>query len=206
MHQILKDFIYVSDDALSKESCDRIISNIDNYISLPHFNGEVIRGSDSNGDLNRQDLQIFMPSDMIDGFEEIINCAFDGLSELSKTMFSCNMATLVSPVAKLQKTEVSGGFHNWHIEQGGGTTSNRFLVWMIYLNDVDEGGHTEFIFQGRSVQPKTGRLVIWPAGVTHPHRGNPPYSNTKYVATGWFELPANEIYNKGIELLKESSK
>ena len=31
-------------------------------------------------------------------------------------------------------------------------------------------------------------MVIWPAGFTHCHRGNPPLDRDKYILTGWLEL------------------
>jgi hypothetical protein len=89
---------------------------------------------------------------------------------------------------KVQKTNVGGGYHTWHYETDRRDTSNRVLAWMIYLNDVEEGGETEFLYQHLRVKPTTGTFVIWPAGFTHTHRGNPPLSNTKYIMTGWLEF------------------
>lgn len=88
---------------------------------------------------------------------------------------------------KIQMTKPSEGYHVWHCENGGLAVKGRFLAWILYLNDIEEGGETEFIHLSERVQPKTGRLVIFPAGWTHAHRGNPPLSNTKYIATGWME-------------------
>jgi len=59
---------------------------------------------------------------------------------------------------------------------------------MIYLNDVEEGGETEFLYYARRIKPTQGTLLIWPAYFTHAHRGNPPLSNTKYIITGWIEF------------------
>ena len=60
------------------------------------------------------------------------------------------------------------------------------MAWMVYLNDVEEGGETEFLYQKRKVKPKKGTILIWPGGYTHLHRGNPPMSD-KYIATGWWQ-------------------
>ena len=89
---------------------------------------------------------------------------------------------------KIQKTEVGGGYHVWHTENSARHVCNRVLAWTLYLNDVEEGGETEFLYFPMRVKPKKGRLVIWPAGFTHTHRGNPPISNEKYIVTGWVEL------------------
>ena len=56
---------------------------------------------------------------------------------------------------------------------------------LIYLNDIEDGGETEFLYQGVRVPPVKGRLIVWPAGFTHVHRGNPPLKETKYAITGW---------------------
>lgn len=83
----------------------------------------------------------------------------------------------------------SGGYHHWHSEiypqNASCETLHRVLLWMFYLNDVEEGGETEFLYQGRKVAPKKGRLVIAPAGFTHTHRGNVAKSCDKYIATSW---------------------
>jgi len=93
----------------------------------------------------------------------------------------------VSSAALLQVTEpLGGGYHIFHAENVDWNVNDRVLAWMVYLNDIEEAGETEFIYQGLRVKPKAGRVVIWPGSFTHLHRGNPP-SNTKYVVTGWYQ-------------------
>ncbi len=91
---------------------------------------------------------------------------------------------------KLQKTPIGGGFHNWHSEAMGGTQYyDRILVWIIYLNDMPEGeGETEFINYHKKIRPSKGDVLIFPAFFTHTHRGNPPLTTEKYIATGWWHL------------------
>jgi len=89
---------------------------------------------------------------------------------------------------KIQKTEIGGGYHTWHFESDSRGNCHRVLAWTLYLNDVEEGGETEFLYQHLRVKPKAGTLIIWPAAFTHTHRGNPPLSNTKYIITGWTEF------------------
>jgi hypothetical protein len=88
---------------------------------------------------------------------------------------------------RLQKTLPGEGYHQWHYESDGRLKSDRATAWMIYLNDVESGGETEFLYQHHRVAPSQGTVVIWPAGYTHVHRGNPPLKGTKYILTGWCE-------------------
>lgn len=89
---------------------------------------------------------------------------------------------------KVQKTEVGGGYHLWHFENDERAKGSRLLAWILYLNDVEEGGETEFLYYPKRIKPKAGTLILWPAGYTHAHRGNPPMSNAKYIVTGWVEF------------------
>ena len=93
----------------------------------------------------------------------------------------------------VQKTTANEGYHRWHSENMEYASATRLLVYTLYLNDVEEGGETEFLYQGIKVEPRAGRVMIWPAAITHPHRGNPIYSGAKYLITGWFTYD-NVVY------------
>ncbi|HYT44253.1 MAG TPA: 2OG-Fe(II) oxygenase [Methylomirabilota bacterium] len=88
---------------------------------------------------------------------------------------------------KMQKTNPGEAYHVWHFESDAYRHCSRILVYMIYLNDVEEGGETEFLYLKKRIKPESGKVLIWPAGYTHTHRGNPPLSSTKYIITGWVE-------------------
>jgi hypothetical protein len=82
----------------------------------------------------------------------------------------------------------NGGYHQFHIENSGTNSMRRVMAYIVYLNDIDEGGETEFLHQNIRVKPEAGKVVIFPAYFTHVHRGNPVLSGQdKYIMTGWFE-------------------
>ena len=87
----------------------------------------------------------------------------------------------------LQKYPVGGGFKIWHFENDFSSNLNwhRGLVFMTYLNDVEDGG-TEFLYQNLKVTAKKGLTLIWPAFFTHTHKGQISKTKEKYIVTGWF--------------------
>lgn len=87
-----------------------------------------------------------------------------------------------------QMYEPGSYYKHWHHEEYGPRPGKYFrkLVFMTYLNDIEEGGGTEFLYQDVEVEPKKGLTLIWPAGWTHPHRGIVAPNERKYIATGWY--------------------
>jgi hypothetical protein len=61
--------------------------------------------------------------------------------------------------------------------------ANRYLVFLWYLNDVIEGGETEFPDLGIKVQARTGRLLMFPPYWMFQHAGLKPVSNDKYIVS-----------------------
>ena len=60
-------------------------------------------------------------------------------------------------------------------------TSNRYLVFLWYLNDVTNGGETEFPDLGLKIAARAGRLLMFPPYWMFQHAGLPPRSNDKYI-------------------------
>lgn len=80
------------------------------------------------------------------------------------------------------------GYHAWHADSGPGQiNSKRVLAALIYLNDVEEGGETRFCHQNFASKPEAGKLILFPTGFTHIHKGERPISNDKYIINGWIQ-------------------
>jgi hypothetical protein len=90
----------------------------------------------------------------------------------------------------IQHYKPNEGYFAWHTERGCNIhpMNNRHLVFMTYLNDVDDGGETEFYHQKLKVKAEKGKTVIFPADWTHTHRGITSPSQNKYIITGWYNF------------------
>ncbi|MEO6172350.1 MAG: 2OG-Fe(II) oxygenase, partial [Arenimonas sp.] len=94
-------------------------------------------------------------------------------------------------------TANQGGYPYWHCElypkDASCDTLHRAVLWTIYLNDDFSEGETEFLYQHKKIQPKTGSLLIAPTAFTHTHRGNTPINGDKYIATSWVLYQRAEV-------------
>jgi hypothetical protein len=66
-----------------------------------------------------------------------------------------------------------------HVDVKDYESSRRFLSFLFYLNDVDDGGKT--CFKDLTIIPKKGKLVVFPPLWMYPHYGEEPKSNKKYI-------------------------
>ena len=94
---------------------------------------------------------------------------------------------------KIQYYKPNNFYSELHCENTGGNDNGkenevfRHLVFMTYLNDIEEGGETEFYHQNIKIKPEKGLTLIWPTIWTHVHRGcHTP--EEKFIITGWYEF------------------
>jgi hypothetical protein len=198
----IDNFTLTIDNFMTKEQCDKMINVFETYDKLNlTWNREYQSGTNSHKISDRhvysQDmwtnekvktsvdfLDIGLVNDLATAFWERAYPTY-----ISKYSILNDYPKHENKVIKIQKTEVGGeGYHVWHSEDASHRNKHRILTWILYLNDVEYGGETEFIYLSKRVEARTGRLVIFPGGFTHTHRGNPPLSNKKYIATGWVEM------------------
>ena len=92
----------------------------------------------------------------------------------------------------VQKYEKGDHFSQIHTERYSIATLHRVFAWMTYLNDVDDGGETNFTHYNIKIKPEIGKTLIWPAEWTHAHSGEILNSGEKYIITGWMNFPYSD--------------
>ena len=190
----INNFIGTYDNFIPKEECNKAI-NI--YEQQDKFNNTINRMPLENSSiLEKQDQQFFATAGNIDVWWEDLkpmmlnfDIAWQHYAKNTGAFAAYDDQPFHFTTLKIQKTLPTEGYHVWHLEHGKGYMNEpRAFVFSIYLNDVEEGGKTEFLHFSKRVKPKTGRIVIWPAAFPYVHRGNPPLSGKKYILTSWMLL------------------
>ena len=190
----INNFIGVYDNYITGEECEKAIKLFEDQNK---FNKTISRTAFEQAPITqKQDQQYFAKPENIDIWWESLkpmmfnfDMALRNYSETTGAATAFHMENFNYTTLKIQKTLPTEGYHVWHIEHSVGFLNEpRALAFSIYLNDVEEGGETEFLHFSKSVKPKTGRIVIWPASFPYLHRGNPPLSGEKYILTSWMML------------------
>lgn len=191
-----KEFIGIYENAFTLEECENTIKLFELY----HKSGYTY-DRDVNLNLVNDTAIDVNPSIELDWDSGFINSFHDKFYNYIYPIYNMQYPILQklkkhkSRYIKIQKTLPVQGYHDWHCENDASMYSkDRVLSWILYLNDVEEGGETEFLYQSLRFKPKAGNFILFPAYFTHTHRGNPPLSGVKYIATGWVEfLNTSEI-------------
>jgi len=193
---------------------EHYVNGLNNFIGGWYFDDtlldEVIDWFDVNPNVCQSHMQYVAPDGtlqpMVDlALRDTLETALDGSEELharyhkhlSLVMMQyiekypyCNNggAWTITEITKVQKCNPGKAYNVVHCERSNAGIPYvfRHLVFMTYLNTVEDGGETEFIHQGIKVKPERGLTLVWPADWTFSHRGLPAPTEDKYIITGWF--------------------
>ena len=191
----LSKFIYHKENAFTDEFCDRLIT----LFEEKEKENEVSVGSMAGGlDLtikNTTEVNLYDFPELVthDNFFSVINkhlsdhflnnlpfrYYFDG----NQKIFPGNTTYETCQIQKYKKGE--GHYGSWHIEIENLKSAPRVFSMIVYLNDVEEGGETGFLYPEMKIKPTKGALVIFPSAYPFVHCGFRPISNDKYIVATW---------------------
>ena len=180
----LNNFIagwYINNDLL----CDNLInyfeSNPNKFKGRVGSNGEVKISEKDSTDLSILDFKIPV-------IKEYLTHLYFVIKEYQKQYIYSNIGQSswsLKPF-NIQRYLPNEGFHSWHTERNCVGNSLRHLTFMTYLNNVNDGGETEFFYQKLKIKPEKGLTLIWGTDWTFTHRGIPSKTETKYITTGHY--------------------
>ena len=187
--------IEVYDNILSKEECNKLIKYFDDSpykekgLTAGGYRPDLKNGNCLSIWLSGEDCNV--DSIMYNYLNEFIIPALKkGLEDYKNKFPVLDLETSswsLHNSFNIQKFNgETEGYFSMHYEASSPKLCNRILVWMIYLNNAKCG--TRFYYPTRDVKAKQGRLVLWPAGWTHPHSGILPNIGEKYMITGWYSF------------------
>tara|TARA_Y100001963_G_C6694240_1_gene406185 strand:+ start:440 stop:997 length:558 start_codon:yes stop_codon:yes gene_type:complete len=180
------NFIHCESNAYSLDSCDKLIRYFEDNISISK---PGTRGSSDIGLV--KDLELTLELNKQNTFWGLLSSINKGI-QTYKDLYPLIDSDIdqwgLNPSCQLMKYNPNNYYDKIHCESDTyhHPIVERCFAWMLYLNDIKEGGGTEFIYQKITAKPRAGDLYIWPAYWTHMHRGVNAPNEYKYILTGWF--------------------
>ena len=162
------------------------------YENNPNLHHDAVSGAGKNNEIVKsRDISLFISdfvSDEHEVFFKLLNHLKGSFKHYKENMnYISNMFSEMNCNEFIIKKYLKDDhYQKWHCERSNLKTSDRAFAWMIYLNTVNNGGETDFYYYNKSIKPKEGLTLIWPADWTHLHRGN-TVIDTKYIITGMFK-------------------
>ena len=188
------NFVIRYKGAFSQEDCNTIIKHIENFEDNNLlFYDKKYRHREDHKTISINNTELDLPASalisrlILPNFKPCVDDYIERFSILEQSKFTIYDL-------KLKKIPQGGGFHTWHYENGSMISASRMFVIQIYLNDNFDGGETEFLYQNIREEAVAGDVLIFPAGYTHVHRGNPPIGGVKYIANSWAIVQDNGGY------------
>lgn len=193
-------FLYIKKNSISRELCNDMI----NMFEQEDDRYEGVCGNNSIVNKNVKDTTDFVISNGGERWDkinktlnkELTNNVNEYLKNCNNTMRNTKYQYLSGGLAhnsmQMQKYYKNVGKFVYHEDSQVDfiNKSDRKITFMWYLNDVTEGGETEF-WCSYNIKPEVGKLVLFPADWTFPHTGKVPISNNKYIVTGWLCRKSN---------------
>ena len=198
-----ENYFYINNNSISKELCNEII----NLFEKETTKYEGLTAGGLNKDVkdtidfliptqNKQTIwskiRTFLDKELeknIKKYVKYINDCININEELSSHKYREFKNSLSFETIQIQRYDKKKGRYIYHQDFSCDWKEEKYRVitFLWYLNDVEEGGETEF-WNTHKIKPTTGKLIFFPATWTYPHRGMMPISNDKYIMTGWIYL------------------
>ena len=194
MKEEYKEFVGIYDESVPVELCNDFVNNYEgakkNQTIIDITKENQLGIIDDTPPLKRKDevavvaplYSTIYPRPPVQAYFKFLQECFECYVKRYDIEF---FGPIYNDVFKIHKVRKSEGYHVWHYERSSPETIDRILAYMTYLEVPKKGGETEFLHQSLRIEPIVGRTLVWPAGFTHMHRGNPPLDGEKMYITGW---------------------
>lgn len=198
-------YIAVYDDAVPADVCDRLaadfISNEQSF--LP---GETISGIMSDVkcsvDVRTENVPLEWWHSSLSQLDYEIHSSLTGvLAHYVEKIDTLHKAIYLKDSGyQLQRYHKNLGYYRPHVDSVPWSLqdNDRILAVVIYLNDVEVGGETEFVDWEIAVSARKGRVLVFPAIWTFKHAGLVPLSSDKFIistfVTNDTEMKPDPVY------------
>lgn len=176
----LSHYIRVYDNDLDSALCARMIESFTGLSRFQRPNGRGIRAGLEDSAWTELNVTALSDADFLGMFRKFIDQALARYNHDIGLPIAIPATPLISELVMKRYRPGQREQFQLHFDAIN-FVANRYLVMLWYLNDVVEGGETEFPYLDSSVKPQAGRLLMFPPYWMYQHQGLPPVSGDKYI-------------------------
>jgi len=180
----LTDLIKIYDDSLSEDLCKKVINFYESHEEhhevvdrdhRPKFTQFNLTQFVNSGERTAKDLQLH---------DTITRTLLTTINLYQMDLLTVDElpAQYALEELRIKKYDNNGEDQfDTHVDVGNYNSARRFIACFVYLTDNESEGQTTFPDLGVSVEPKVGRILVFPPLWMYPHAGMPVKDKPKYI-------------------------
>lgn len=188
----LSHFVRFYDADLDATMCARLIEHFDSLQQHQQPNGGAARPGLEQSKWTELNVSRLSDTGFLGYFRRHVDA---GLARYNADIGLAPIAVPNSPATAdlILKRYRAGGAERFQTHFDSiNEVSDRYLVFLWYLNDVAAGGATQFPQLNLSIAPRAGRLLMFPPYWMFQHTGLPPESGDKYILSTYLLFPGRQ--------------
>ena len=178
----LKDYIKVYDNICDKETCNGIVDLFESQEEHHSYIDRLTRPTFTEMNISQR----YAAKDVAwMGFQKEVQAMF--VEAVSTYLDELDIGPDFPAKYAFEEFRIKRYRHNStdefadHVDVGDYNSARRFLVCFLYLNDVEEGGTTDFPKINHTITPKCASILMFPPNWMYRHAGRPVIKGTKYI-------------------------
>jgi prolyl 4-hydroxylase len=181
----MRRFVQCFDQAFAPDFCAQMLRSFESLARFHVRNGKGVRAGHDDSSWLELDITPFTDQ----GFQAMLQDRMQ--TYLHQYNQALNLPLPIPPSQRLDRLVIKryqpGPADAFQVHFDAlGSLANRYLVFLWYLNDVEHGGETYFPTLDMAIQPKAGRLLMFPPYWMFQHEGKAPRSGEKFIFSTYY--------------------
>lgn len=187
----LRHYIRVYPGHLPAALCQQMIASFEGLGRFQQRNGQGVMAGLEDSAWTELNVSRYSDDTFLTMFREGIDGALARYNHDVSPPIAVPNSPLLSPLILKRYRAGTGESFQLHFDSIN-EVSDRYLVFLWYLNDVPKGGDTYFPELDIRVAPRAGTLLMFPPYWMFAHQGLPPEEGDKYILSTYLRFPRTQ--------------
>lgn len=184
----LRHYIRTYDHSLPAEMCAKLVESFNLLERFQQRNGRGVRPGLDDSAWTEMDVSRLSDAGFLAFFRQQVSQALQRYNQDVGLPIPVPDSPLLSPLILKRYRAGNEERFQTHFDSIN-EVCDRYLVFLWYLNDVEEGGLTWFPGLSTGVAPRAGRLLMFPPYWMYAHQGQAAPLQDKYILSTYLRFP-----------------